>query len=252
MQGTQGLELRGLWEKKEEGVTFVGDVFGQNLTLKGYQIEDFHAKLNCAIDAVVIREAHFSDRAGTLSIKQLNFSKNKETQKWHINIPLVRGRDIHPSNLRKQGAPTPQEKPFHIRNLVFENIQGEIGNLLSLRGWGSFNFTNAYKKEFSIFDTPLEVIKNLGFDPGLFTPVSGQVSCQLKNGQLCLLDLKNTHSEGMCSQFYLAPDLEPSYIDLAGNVCVNLRMKQDVVLKFGEPFTVSIQGNVDKPRYKLR
>ena len=252
LKDIQGLELRGLWGNKEGSVTFSGEVFGKELTFKDHLLEDFHAKLDCTLDAISMRDAYLSDRAGTLSIKQLRLLKNKDTDKWHLNIPLVRGKDIRVSNLRTKGSRAPQEKPFNIRNLVFENIQGEVGNLISFTGHGSFNFTNAYKKEFSIFDTPLEMIKNFGFDPGLFTPVSGQVLCELKNGNLSLLDLKNTHSEGMRSQFYLASDLEPSYIDLEGNVCVNLRMKQDVVLKFGEPFALSIHGNIDNPRYKLR
>jgi hypothetical protein len=154
--------------------------------------------------------------------------------------------------LRKKEVSLSQDKPFLIRNLVFENIQGDLGDLASFTGHGSFNFTNAYKKEFSIFDTSLELIKNLGFDPGLFTPVSGHVFCQLKNGNLCFSDLKNTYSEGNRSQFYLAPDFEPSYISLEGDVCINLRMKQDVVLKFGEPFALSIQGTVDNPKYRLK
>ena len=251
LKDLHGLELKGVWDKKEEGLSFSGDVFGKEVELKGYQLEKFQARLNLNPETIFLKDVQLSDQSGTLSAKQIKCIKDKETNVWNLSIPLVRGKDIRPSLLRKKDGEPSQEKPFVIRNVVFENLQGELGDLLSFTGQGFFNFTNAYKKEFSIFDTPLELIKNLGFDPALFTPISGEVSCRLKNGKFCLSDLKNTYSEGGRSQFYLAPDFEPSYIALTGETSINLRMKQDVVLKFGEPFALSIRGPLDDLKYKI-
>ncbi len=250
LKDIQRVELKGLWQKKDEGVAFLGDVFGKDFSVKGCQIEEFHAKLDFNPTTILMKEIHLSDKSGVCSIRQLRCVQNQETLKWMVTAPLIRGKDIKPSFLRTRESPVAQEKPFCIRSLVFENFQGELGDLSSLTGHGSFNFTNAYKKEFSIFDAPLELVKNFGFDPALFTPISGQVICHLKNGTLRFSDLKNTYSEGHRSQFYLAPD--PSYIDLTGNLNINLRLKQDVVLKLGEPFALNIHGGMGNLKYKIR
>lgn len=250
LQDVYKLELKGLWQKNEEGFAFSGEIFGKDFSVKGYQLETFHAKLDFKPSSILMKEIDVSDKSGSFFIRQLSCMYNQKTLKWQVAAPLMRAKDIKPVKLCTKKSPISQDKPFCIRSLVFENLEGDLGDVSSFTADGSFNFTNAYKKEFSIFDAPLEVVKNFGFDPALFTPISGEVFCYLKNGALHFSDLKNTYSEGHRSQFYLASD--PSYIDLKGEVNIYLRLKQDVVLKLGEPFSLNIYGSIDDLKYKLR
>ena len=95
------------------------------------------------------------------------------------------------------------------------------------------------------------MIKNLGLDPGLLTPVQGEVEFDLKGDKLYLVGLKNTFSQAKRSEFYLAPERKLSYIDLEGKMHIDLRMQQDVALKLTEPFVLTIRGTLDNPRYGL-
>jgi hypothetical protein len=95
------------------------------------------------------------------------------------------------------------------------------------------------------------LLKDLGLDPGLLTPVSGELSCELFDGKWRITELKNTYSEERRSQFYLHPE-EESYMDMDGNLHVNIKVKQETTLKIAEPFTFIVRGNVEKPRYFLK
>ena len=96
------------------------------------------------------------------------------------------------------------------------------------------------------------MLKNLGLDPGLFTPVQGEVDLELHGDKFYVTELKNVFSEGGRSEFYLAPEPEGSYVDLEGNVRVDLKMRQNVVLKLTEPLTLTIRGTLEKPRYSFQ
>ena len=132
-----------------------------------------------------------------------------------------------------------------------QNIFMEMGSRDSLTGEGLLNFTNAFRKENSILEAPLDILKDLGLDPGAFTPVSGEVACQFKEGKLYLTEIKNTFSEGKRSQFSLATQRADSFIDLQGNLSIYLEMKQHVLLKIAEPFILAISGSLEKPRYEI-
>ena len=64
--------------------------------------------------------------------------------------------------------------------------------------------------------------------------------------------MHNMHSEGKRSQFYLASDDAPCFVDLEGHLRVDVKMKQNVVLNFTEPFILTVRGTLDKPKYGLQ
>ena len=129
------------------------------------------------------------------------------------------------------------------------DLHGQLGDLKSLQGFGSFNFSQRVKKESSLFDIPLTFLKDLGLDLDLFTPVMGEARLHLNEGKIFLTQLENAFSEGKRSEFYLAE--EPSFIDLNGKLFLNFRMKQNVVLKLVEPFLISVRGTFEKPKYSV-
>jgi hypothetical protein len=54
------------------------------------------------------------------------------------------------------------------------DILGQLGDLNSFRGLGKFNFSQRIKKEPSLFDIPLAMLKDLGLDLDIFSPVMGE------------------------------------------------------------------------------
>ncbi|MEC8306702.1 MAG: hypothetical protein VXZ72_02450, partial [Chlamydiota bacterium] len=57
-------------------------------------------------------------------------------------------------------------------------------------------------------------------------------------------------SQGGRSEFFLSKEA-PSFIGLDGNISLHIRMKQHVLLKVTEPFTLSVTGSLSSPKYTL-
>lgn len=243
------ISLSGSWN----GDAFEGELKGEEFEFKNHLFHEMTGTIAFDQEHAFLKNISLEDPAGSLMIKQITCEKRGE---WQIDIPLLKGQNFRPCLLRKVGGETKEAKPLIIRNLVLSDIHAVVGHASTslfshMSGNGSLNFTNAFKKESSLFETPILMLKKLGLDLELFTPTSGEVSCELKDGKIFLTNMKNTYSEGRRSQFYIASDLGPSFIDFLGNVFVNIRMKQDVVLKFAEPFALTIRGTMDKPTYGL-
>ena len=85
---------------------------------------------------------------------------------------------------------------------------------------------------------------------GLLIPVRGSVEFLLEEGIVHFLDLSQAYSHGDRSEFFLSKK-ELSYIDLEGNLNIHIKMKQHVLLKITQPFTLSILGDVASPKYSL-
>jgi hypothetical protein len=241
----KNIELIGAWNN----FAFQGELRGTGVQLKDYLFEEMHAAVQFDAVRATLKNLTLADVSGTCSIKQMECRKEKN---WAIDAPLIKVQNFKPSKIRKAGIEPKETRPLVIRNLVFTDVHAEVSDKVTFSGRGSLNFTNAFKKEASLFEAPITILKNLGLDLELFTPASGEVECVLKGNKMFLSNLKNSFSEGKRSQFYFADDLEPSFIDFDGNLHINVRMKQDVVLKIVEPFALTIRGTWDKPAYGLR
>ena len=200
-------------------------------------------------DQILLSQVELEDAAGTLQVKKIEIVKKEN---WELSIPLISIREWHPSSMKSLDETCKRDKPFLIRNFTLSGIQGTLGKKESLQGRARLTFTNAVKKESSILDTPLEIIKNFGLDAGLLTPVQGELELDLHGDRLYLTTLKDTFSEGKRSEFYLAPGRNPSYIALDGKMHIDLKMRQDVTLKITEPLVLTIRGTLDNPRYGLQ
>jgi hypothetical protein len=138
-----------------------------------------------------------------------------------------------------------------IRNCTLSHIHADLQDSHSLKGSGKLTFTNHIKKESTLLDVPLDMIKNLGLDPHLLTPIQGEVELELQGDKIYLVNLKDAFSEAKRSEFYLPPGRDLSYIDFDGKMRIDLKMRQDVALKLTEPFILTIRGTLDNPRYGL-
>jgi len=246
LKDLSGVQMKGLFTKE----TFKGELEGHDANLKEYLVQEFHASIDYSPLRFKMKNLTVQDPAGSFTIKECIGFRSAPNDKWSVTIPLIKGQEIKPSAIRKLGGSQKEIKPLQIRYFVMTEVLGQLGDLESFRGVGKFNFTQRVKKESSIFDIPLAMLKDLGLDLDVFSPVMGEAEVQLKDGKLFFTDLQNAFSEGKRSEFYLAP--EPSYIDLKGGLSLNLRMQQNVVLKFAEPFMIAVRGTWEKPKYSLK
>lgn len=240
-----------LWQELQRGFLITGTVQGRECALLGYQLAQFDASMEATETQLMLSHVKIADPAGRICIKKVECKKDSEAR-WNLAIPQLLIEQLQPSSLRKIGLDPGIVKPFVIERFALSSIRGQLDDLSSLQGEGALLFSNQFKKESSVFDFPLELVKRLGLDLGLLTPVCGSIQVELRGDRLYLLSLEQAYSDKERSSFYLAPGKQLSYIDLSGAVHIDLKMQQDVFLKIIEPFTLTIRGTLDKPRYGIR
>ncbi len=225
---------------------FTGALRGKDFDFWGYQLDQLQAEADLYIDRLLLRNLSVIDEAGELTVKKI------KVEKGILEAPIVQVHNFKPSFLHERGKRPNESKPLVLRQLSIFDLIGKAGSGATFTGRGSLHFTNAFRKESHPLGVPIEMLKNLGLDPGILTPVHGEIDFVLKGGKCILTDLKNTYSEGKRSEFYLAADQQNSFLDLDGNLQVDLKMKQNVLLKITEFFTLSVRGSLEKPSYSLQ
>ena len=238
-----------LWQEASRGFQLNGTLRGKDFEVLGYQLNRLEGEIEASPEHVYLSNLRIEDEAGAIGIQKVEL---KRQASWSIFIPQILVRELQPSLLRKVDGSSPPVKPFTIRNFLLKEIRGSVGDKSTLEAFGHLTFTNQFKKGSSLLDLPLEMIKKIGLDPGMLTPVQGEFDLELRGDKFYLLTLSNAFSEGNRSEFYLAPTSNLSYIDLDGKMHIDLKLYQDVLLKLAEPFTLTIRGTLDKPRYGLQ
>ncbi len=243
----KGFTIEGDLVIQNEQFGFKGEVRGDNCELLGCQIQKLSSVMTWMPQRLRLEKLQVTDPALTLAIRSLALEETAAGKIWTLNCPFAQVREFQPSRLRKIGKPPASSKPFVIRNLTFLDIMGDLGNPKTFSGECALHFTNSAKKEESILDVPLEFLKDVGLDPSVLVPIQGELEGHFENGRLLFTALKSSYSEGRRTQFFLSERGDGSYIDLQGNMHIDLSVKQAVVLKLAESLRLGIRGSVAKP-----
>ncbi len=92
----------------------------------------------------------------------------------------------------------------------------------------------------------------IGLDLDVLTPVRGVIEYEIKDSRVAFTRFKDVYSKKRVSKFYLPNNSEQSYVDFDGNLNLHVRMKQyNIIFKLAELFTVTVQGDLQKPTYSL-
>ena len=228
---------------------FTGYLKGKHFELMGSVMETLMSEIDIRLSHIELDHFTISDVSGMFALDSIRVGIGSDDQ-WELVIPEAIITDFRPSLLKKIGKYPTRIKPLTIRNLTAQNIRGTLGDLSSFKGKGSLNFINTFKRDYHILDIPFEILGRLGLDMGLLVPVRGDLNFDIKEGGVYLTKLSGSYSEGKRSQFSLSRSKQ-SYIDFQGNIDINIKMKQYVLLKVTEPFTLSIGGTFEHPKYGL-
>ncbi len=229
---------------------FEGRLFAKNFECCQLRLDQFNSELIISPNTVQLRNVRLEDRAGNLLIKQIEIKRNQE--QWDLSIPLIRLQDFKPGLFTLASGKKLVDKPVVIRNMSIYDLNGIATDLKSIHGKGNLLFTTEQQNDQSLFDIPLELLKNIGVDWQLLTPIHGELDFEVSDGKLFFTALKESYSQGKRSYFYLKEPVMSSYLDLNGGLHIDLAMKQKVWLKLTQPFTLSIRGNLAKPQYSLQ
>ncbi|CUI16065.1 putative membrane protein [Candidatus Protochlamydia naegleriophila] len=240
-----------------ETLFFQGTLSCQEAALKGYIVNYFEANLNYQPKRLDIARLTIQDPAGSLEGLQLIAVENEEKD-WLLFMPSLTIRNFKPSLLREdvQSPSLPSKfKTLIVRRFDLEDFYGNLSDLQSWRADGRLHFLNSSRKNtvHPLLAIPGEIILRLGLDPQVLNPVNGTIYFNMQGDRFYLTRFKDVYSEGRGSKFYLARSETPSWVDMDGQMSVQIRMKQyNLIFKIAELFTVSIQGSLKKPTYALQ
>lgn len=257
-----GYILKGRWEllsalKDNElmKIGFAGHLQGQNFEFKGFQFDKLYAEMHASPELVFMENIRMTDPCGNLFIEELRFNK-LGNDLWKMSLSKAQAHDFKPSLLQKTGiSQSSHPKPFVVRELALENLQGILGNSNSLTAEGSLEFINPPEKNTNhpLLAIPGEILTNLGLDLSILNPVIGTIFYEIKDSKILLTKLKDTYSQAKMSKFYLANNAPQSYVDFDGNLHIQIKMKHyNIFFKLAELFTVTVQGTWLKPTYTLQ
>lgn len=260
----KGYACRGTWDFIKapqsdnwmDDIHFNGVLEGHNVEFKGYEFQTLVSQVDCTLNDITIQQLHVNDPAGSLHADLLSFNKDHNGS-WHLNVPLVTASNFRPSLLRIARIPSLHVvKPFFIKSLTINDVQGKLDELESLQALGYFEFDNGSKRsplKNTIFAIPAEIISRIGLNPNVMSPVTGTIFFEVHGDRIFLTKLKDVYSEGKLSRFYLSNKPYESYIDFDGNLNLQIRMKQyNLLFKLAELFTVTVTGKLDNPSYSLQ
>ncbi|MCY3974929.1 MAG: hypothetical protein OXF02_05235 [Simkaniaceae bacterium] len=229
---------------------FEGYCKGKGFRMMGSEMNTLLGEMTVRSDRIGLRKLNVSDDAGILSIDEAEIGRRGDG-KWGVSIPEAVIHDFRPSLLKEVGRYEQKIKPLHIRSMRFRDLSGTLEELDSFTGVGDLDFTNTFRSYYNILEIPFQLLARLGLDAGLLVPVRGHLEYVLREGKIYLTALRESYSEGKRSRFYLSPS-QSSFVGLDGTLNVNVKMKQYVLLRITEPFTLSIEGTVRHMRYSLK
>jgi hypothetical protein len=238
-------------------ISFKGALSSEEAILKGYQMKNLRADVQYVPGRLDIQNFLVEDAAGTIKIANCVVLLDQRQDQWTFFIPRLSVRNLRLNLLRdteSYGQSNPKFRSLILKRVEFQDLRGNLDEVRTWQAQGNLHFMNASRKNalHSLFAIPAEIILRLGLDPHVLNPVTGIIYFDLQEERFYLKRFKDVYSEGRGSKFYLVgPD--PSWMDFDGNLSVNVRMKQyNLIFKIAELFTVSIQGNIKKPRYSLQ
>lgn len=258
----QGYSLVGNWSITKDPkrtlmdcLDFHGELYGNNFEFYGYQFQHLSATLRYTPIAVYLSHLLVIDPCCNLQMPEVTSWRHTDGR-WIAQIPQVIVQDFRPSLMRCMDLGSRRiGKSLVIRELNIDNLNGYLDDRNSFTGSGVLNFINPPKNnvQHNIFTIPIEILQRIGLDLAVLNPVRGTIQYEIADGKVVLNRFKDMYSKNKMSKFYLPNNRYQSYLDLDGNLHVQVRMKQyNLIFKLAELFTFTIQGTLKKPTYTLQ
>jgi|GEM_PF-2939810 len=248
----RGYELSGdliLFKDRLSQSYFKGYLKGRNFELKNHQFKTLLSTLYITKSQIDLGDFCISDEALHLTIPNIHLKRRDG--EWFLNIPRILLEEFRPSLMTQVGGHKGRIKPFTIRGLAIDNVEGNTVDLNSFTGDGELIFVNTFKRSNNFLDIPIEILGRIGLDAAILVPIEGAMLFHIANGKIQFDELKECYSEGRRSRFTLSKR-RPSTIDLKGDIDINIRMKQFVLLRLTQPFLLTVRGTLDEPKFALK
>ncbi|PWU15208.1 MAG: hypothetical protein C5B45_03005 [Chlamydiae bacterium] len=217
-----------------------GFLQADQMKIQGISVNKFSAGIEFSPKELQIYDFRLEDEAGSVFAKTMSC---KNLNDWELWIPEIEIKQLQLDHILKKA------KPF-VMDISIKDIQAQLSDLQTLHGLGQCRFQ--YLKQDQFFEIPLEILSKIGLDLRSFMPVEGEFTFKLQESRCYLTQLAKTFSKNGYCKFALAKRKKhTSYIGFDGSLSIDLELKQKKLLKFINPFTFTIRGNVAHPKYGL-
>lgn len=230
---------------------FKGKVKGKDCVCAGYPLQNFEAKIELQPGQIIIENLDISDEAGKLWIN--DGMLNRHGNQWMFSFPLIEIRNLQPQVLNHPKTSEKIVSPVMIKTASISDVHGILDKPSSISGQGSLRFSSKEKNKFSFLQKlPLQLLKKMGLDESLITPISGEVDFSIRDGKIFLQALKGVQSDKKRSEFFIPKGGEQTYFDFQGNLFLNIKMRQFVIPALTEPLSLSIRGTWSEPEFSIK
>lgn len=235
------------WNEKMEALCGVGSFVMKKCLWKEHALHNMSGQFVWDGDRLNLQKMKIVDKSlcGVIESCELIFREGGVK----LHMPLFTMEEVRPSLCFPVREPSKQWKSLVVERIVIEDFDCSFPQLETLSGKGTVLFHQTIPKHGWLVELPFDFIKQLGLDLRKLIPATGEISFHFDKGRLCLTELKNCFTDDKRAQFYLVGD--ESYVDLDGNLHLNLKLRQNVVLKLAQPFVIAVRGTVQKPTYSL-
>ncbi|MCH9633355.1 MAG: hypothetical protein S4CHLAM7_00800 [Chlamydiae bacterium] len=230
--------------------SFEGLLGGQDFDFLGYEFKSLSSKILLNASHMLISDLKISDLSGQISIPKVEILKKEEG--YYFEVPKIHLSEFKPSLLHQKGSGPKKHKPLIIQSLDLLNFKGNLLDPSTIAGTGSLKFLKSPKKQNSLLDIPAHLISKLGLDLTMLNPVEGKILYEIRDQKIHFTRFVDVYSHDKNCYFQIFKSPEGSYLDFNGNLNIQIKMKQFVLLKITEPFMISIQGNCMNPKYSFR
>jgi len=234
-------------------VGFQGKLYGQKAHLAHLDLDRLSTNVMANRSEVAFSNFQIADGGGTLYLPTLNFWTD-DAKQWRFSSPLIQLSEVTPTELKLEGDLPGALRAIAVPRAVFRGVEGAVADMTSWKGSGFIQVDSTISRTPlpGIFALPADILGRLGLESGNLTPAMGGVSFEIGDGRCTITQFHDLYSRSQHSQFFLAKDQGPSYIDFDGNIEIALRMKQyNLLLKFTEMFLVNVRGRVTDPSCSL-
>lgn len=210
------------------------------IEIKGFSVNKFSAGVELCQNELQIHDFRLDDQAGSLFAKTMSC---KNLNSWELWIPEVEIKQLQLDHVWKKA------KPFVI-DVLIKDMQAQLSDLQTLHALGQCKFQ--YLNQDQFFEIPLDILSTIGLDLRSFMPIEGELEFKLQEGRCYLTQLAKTFSKNGHCKFALAKKKKQvSYIGFDGSLSIDLQLKQKKLLKLINPFTFTVRGTLDHPKYGL-
>lgn len=242
-----------------DNMYFKGKLSSKEAIVKGYQFGRMEASLKYRPKYLEITHFVADGPAVQIYCPEMAVSYNAEALEWWLFVPALTVKNLRPHLFRPVKGEQEPTLFSHLllKHIQFQNFSGALNQMRTWQALGSLHFLNPSRKNIPqsspFFFIPAEIILRLGLDPTVLNPVTGTIYFNMQGDRFYLTKFKDVYSEGRGSKFYLADSSQPAWMDMKGNLSIQVKMKQyNLIFKLADLFTLSIQGNIKKPKYGLQ